>query len=114
MPGTDVYAIADGDLTSYVSPSYGNTATLKFMHHGKTYYAFYAHLNVILIANVCVTEGAVIGKSGMTGNARTIPLSEAHVHFEIRTVSNPGPHSGTHGRVDPGEVLGYSVYSCSV
>jgi murein DD-endopeptidase MepM/ murein hydrolase activator NlpD len=113
MPGTDVYAIADGDLTSYVSTSYGNTATLKFVHHGKTYYAFYAHLSAVLRANVCVREGAVIGKSGMTGNARTIPHSEAHVHFEIRTVSNPGPHSGTHGRLDPGEVLGYSVYSCS-
>jgi murein DD-endopeptidase MepM/ murein hydrolase activator NlpD len=112
-PGTDVYAIADGFLTSYHSQSYGNTATLQFAVCGKTYYAFYAHLSVVYLANVSVTAGTVIGKTGMTGNARTIPHSEAHLHFEIRTIAHPAPHSGLHGRIDPGAVLGYSVYSCS-
>ncbi|MFY9854918.1 MAG: M23 family metallopeptidase [Terracidiphilus sp.] len=113
-PGTDVYAIADGELTKYFSASYGNTATLKFVYNGHTYYAFYAHLSIVLMANMSVKEGSVIGRTGMTGNARTIPVSEAHLHFEIRTVALPGPHSGIHGRIDPGQVLGFAVYSCSV
>ncbi len=113
-PGTDVYAIADGELTTYVSSSYGETATLKFVHNRHTYYAFYAHLSIVLVSNMSVTEGTVIGKTGMTGNARTIPFSEAHLHFEIRTVAQPPSHSGTHGRIDPGQVLGFSIYSCSL
>lgn len=110
-PGTPVYAIADGDITSRFSPSYGNTVTLKFKLAGKTYYAFYAHLSAISRTNVCVKEGTVLGKTGTTGNARGIPRSEAHLHFEIRTKAAPA--SGLHDRIDPGEVLGYSVYSCS-
>jgi len=112
-PGTPVYAIAGGDLTSRASSSYGNIATLKFRYKGKTYYAFYAHLSVVTGANSCVLEGSVIGKTGMTGNARKIPVPEAHLHFEIRTKASPGNHSGLHDRIDPGDVLGYSVYSCS-
>jgi murein DD-endopeptidase MepM/ murein hydrolase activator NlpD len=110
-PGTPVYAIADGELTSHFSSSYGKTATLKFQHGGRTYYAFYAHLSVVFVTNASVGEGAVIGLTGMSGNANGIPLSEAHLHFEVRTMA--APHSGLHGRIDPGEVLGYSVYSCS-
>lgn len=112
-PGTAVYAITDGEVTSQVSPSYGKTITLKFHRSGKTYYAFYAHLGVISVTNSCVREGALIGKTGMTGNAQGIPLSESHLHFEIRTKQRPPNHSGLHDRIDPGEVLRYSVYSCS-
>jgi len=113
-PGTPVYAIADGELTSRFSSSYGKTATLKFKHGGRTYYAFYAHLSVVSMANVSVTEGTVIGKTGMTGNAKGIPPKEAHLHFEVRTTAIPPNHSGLHFRIDPGDVLGYSVYSCSI
>jgi murein DD-endopeptidase MepM/ murein hydrolase activator NlpD len=113
-PGTVVFAIADGELTTYRSNSYGNTVTLKFVFNRRTYYAFYAHLSIVFMANASVTEGTVIGMTGRTGNARKIPVAESHLHFEVRTVSNPGAHSGIHGRVDPGEVLGYTVYSCSL
>jgi murein DD-endopeptidase MepM/ murein hydrolase activator NlpD len=113
VPGTDVYAVADGELTTCPSTSYGNTATLKFTYRRKAYFAFYAHLSSASRPNAFVAEGSIIGKSGMTGNARTLPVSEAHLHFEIRTIRNPGGHSGILGRIDPGQILGYSVYTCS-
>ena len=110
-PGTPVFAVADGEVTSRFSDSYGNTATLKFRLGHRIYYAFYAHLRLVSLASASVKEGAVIGATGMTGNARRIPVSEAHLHFEIRTKAVP--HSGLHDRIDPGAVLGYSIYSCS-
>ena len=38
-------------------------------------------------------------------------VSEAHLHFEIRTKA--APHSRLQDRIDPVAVLGYSTYSCS-
>ena len=109
-PGTPVYAIADGELTVGVSPSYGHYVRLKFEHGGRTYYAFYAHLRGrTVVGNSSVREGAVIGQTGRSGSARRIPAREAHLHFEIRTVARPGRLLAD--RIDPGEILGYEIYS---
>ena len=48
-----------------------------------------------------VSAGTQLGLSGDTGNARgmaTIPKG-AHLHFEVRTIQNPG--LGLGGRIDP-------------
>ena len=107
--GTPVYAVANGELASGHSFTYGNWISLKFTHRGNAYFAFYAHLLTALYRNSSVSEGAMIGLTGRSGNASKIPASEAHLHFEIRTVENPS--HGLHGRIDPGDVLGYEIYS---
>lgn len=117
-PGTPVFAITNGELTTGFSPSYGNWASLKFTCGGHTRYAFYGHLQATVASNCSVKEGALIGFTGRTGNASKIPHAEAHLHFEIRTVQQPahglhGHHDPLHGRIDPGEVLGYEIYQCS-
>ena len=108
-PGTAVYAISDGELVVGLSPSYGRTITLTFHHGGRTYYAFYAHLRSAMTGNVSVCEGELIGYTGRSGNARGIPADESHLHFEIRTLRHPG--RGLKGRIDPGEIFGYGIYS---
>jgi murein DD-endopeptidase MepM/ murein hydrolase activator NlpD len=109
-PGTPVYAITGGELTTGHSPSYGNWVSLKFRHHGHVRYAFYGHLQTAMGGNCSVPEGTLIGFTGRTGNASKIPHGESHLHFEIRTVEHPA--HGLHGRIDPGEILGYETYSC--
>ena len=109
--GTPVFAITDGELTSGHSQSYGNWLSLKFMHRGNPHYAFYAHLQNILQRDCSIVEGSLIATSGRSGNAMQIPHAEAHLHFEIRTVEHP--NLALHGRIDPGEALGYRIYSCS-
>jgi murein DD-endopeptidase MepM/ murein hydrolase activator NlpD len=87
---------------------YGKQICLSFEHQGTTLYAFYAHLSSIVVmeSNV-VQEGQLIGYSGQTGTtAKNQPLSEAHLHFEIRTIPGNGP--GLIGKLDPGTVLGFA------
>jgi murein DD-endopeptidase MepM/ murein hydrolase activator NlpD len=113
-PGTVVYAIADGVTKAGISSTYGNWLSLKFSHKGKTYYAFYAHLSGYLTVrqNQPVREGEKIAWTGRSGNAQTLRMSESHLHFEIRAGEFPyEPGSQLAGRIDPGEILGYSVYS---
>ena len=114
--GTPVYAIADGvihDVARQSSGDYGKHLTLEFAIEWKTYYAFYAHLSSIHVyGGKQVKEGDLLGYTGKTGNASNLPASEEHLHFEIRKIRNPG--KGLGDRVDPGEILGYHVYSCNV
>src|SRR5436190_7141196 len=71
-PGTPVYAIADGELKVGLSNTYGNWISLAFAHRSQTYYAFYAHLKPLSVTNMSVLQGAIIGLTGLTGNAKTI------------------------------------------
>jgi murein DD-endopeptidase MepM/ murein hydrolase activator NlpD len=112
-PGTTVYAITDGLTKAGISNSYGNWLSLKFSYQGKTYFAFHAHLSGYLTSaeNQSVTEGAPIALTGRSGNAQNIPLGESHLHFEIRTAEFPYGGAPLTGRIDPGEILGYQLYS---
>lgn len=112
-PLTVVYAIADGEaeVLPYSPDGWGNCVRLKFTYHGRNLYAFYAHLTSVLVGNSSVKEGTPLGLTGMTGNARKLSRREAHLHFGIAT--RPNPRKGLHDYIDPGEVLGYSVYSSS-
>lgn len=107
--GTPVYAMTAGTLYTGVMNGYGLYTLLEFVYNNTTYFAFHAHLSEQTLKNMSVVEGAVIAKTGVSGNASSIPAAEAHLHFEIRTIRNPG--RGLAGRIDPGEIFGYEAYS---
>jgi len=67
---------------------------------------------VILVGPAFISEATNIALTGRSGNASKIPLAESHLHFEIRTIENPG--KGLVGRQDPGEIFGYGVYSSRI
>ena len=66
-----------------------------WIYHGKDQYGrtietFYAHLNrsmpfaAGIRPGVYVRQGQIIGYVGMTGNARFLPVSASHLHFQVR------------------------------
>jgi murein DD-endopeptidase MepM/ murein hydrolase activator NlpD len=110
--GTPVKAIASGRIEGVRDHGdYGLQILLHLaglQYHFHDLYAFYAHLsNVVVIEGWHVCEGEVMGFTGISGNAHG---TGPHLHFEIRTA--PWPGRGTHGRIDPGEILGYQYYAC--
>ena len=106
--GYRVYAVEYGEIVSIAKglDGYGFTVSLKINNkdnpelNGK--FAFYAHLDRIDVkVGDKVNYGCVIGLSGDTGNAtgmKTVAKG-GHLHFEIRTIQNPG--LGLGGRIDP-------------
>ena len=112
-PGTFVYAVAAGDLTSSVGSDYGPCLELKFIYRGATYYAFYARLGSVLVATpCCVLEGACIAVTGRSYNASNLSSDQSHLHFEIRTKNHVT--TGLAGRIDPRDLFGYQSFSCNV
>jgi murein DD-endopeptidase MepM/ murein hydrolase activator NlpD len=103
-PGTECLAISDGYVVEVrESTSYGLTLTLELA--GGKRWAFYAHLSEVKTAvGQRVKQGDVVALSGRSGNADTLPASEDHLHFEIRTVRFPG--SGGADRISPLDVYG--------
>jgi murein DD-endopeptidase MepM/ murein hydrolase activator NlpD len=100
--GTVAYAIADGKIVFVRNAGeYGLQVCLSFRFQDKTYYAFYAHLNEILVAAAgqSVKRGQPIGTCGRTGTASKLPPDEEHLHFEIRTTPYCG--FGLTGRISP-------------
>ena len=76
--GTPLVAVKSGSVqfNPYPDPAGGNTAYL-IASDGNVYY--YAHLCSFVGSNRNVSQGEIIGYSGMTGNA-----AAPHLHFEIR------------------------------
>ena len=73
-------------------------------------YAFYGHLSACLFHQGAeVKEQDTIALSGNSGNAANTP---PHLHFEIRREAHLG--TGLHGRINPGDVLGYQAYQCTL
>ena len=106
--GYRVYAVEDGEIVATAKglDGYGFTITLKIKNtdnpelNGK--FAFYAHLDRIDVkTGQKVSAGTQLGLSGDTGNARKMTTTSkgGHLHFEIRTIQNPG--FGLGGRIDP-------------
>ncbi len=105
-PGTPIRAVADGKVyTNEKLPKadYGNTIVLevgiddlpeglaeycrKVNPGKKTIGFFYAHLQEFGVPNgTTVHAGDIIGKTGCTGNAKSMPTipTGAHLHFEVR------------------------------
>lgn len=123
VPGTPIYAVADGILYSAKSPSkayaYGNTMILevslkslpsnlaehcrKINPKKETVCFFYAHLTEFTDRKpLAVSVGDVIGKSGDTGNAEGMDTvaKGAHLHFEVR-LDRKIAGKGLANRMDP-------------
>jgi murein DD-endopeptidase MepM/ murein hydrolase activator NlpD len=104
MPNSDVLAVENGEIVGINKGAngYGFTITLKFKVEDREFFAFYAHLNQIVVrVGMKVHKGQVIGLTGETGNARGMNTIDkgAHLHFEIRTQQELG--LGLQGRLDP-------------
>ncbi len=89
--GTPVVAITDGVITTVANmPIGGKTVWLQC--DGKSYTAYYAHLDKQYVhVGQVVKKGQVLGTVGNTGNARTTP---SHLHFGLYTsrgAINPYP-----------------------
>jgi len=84
--GTPTVAIADGRVVFAGEGELGKMVILEFKtEKGETRYAVYGHLSEINVnVNEQIEEGALIGKTGMSGIAANLFEIEAHLHFEIR------------------------------
>jgi len=105
--GTSCFAIADGkvEFVKLNVGDYGTQVCCSFDFDGKTLYAYYAHLSrVDVTEGDSMSQGDLIGATGNTGNAATLPTSEDHLHFEIRTKKICG--LGLAGRISPMKVYG--------
>jgi len=123
VPGTPIYAVADGVVYSTKAPTpgyaYGNTLVLevalkdlpqaqadyfrKINPGNDTIGFFYAHLSELPAKSpMIVHAGQVIGKSGQSGNAKGMSTEPkgAHLHFEARQKAKM-VCAGLTNRVDP-------------
>ena len=109
--GTMVYAIGDGKV-AFVRDGgdYGLQLCHSFVCQDRTLYAFYAHLQTVLVrAGETVTMRQEIGRTGISGNARNLPRHEHHLHFEIREHEHCG--QGLAGRLSPLAIYGHCPLS---
>jgi peptidoglycan LD-endopeptidase LytH len=104
--GEPVFSIADGKVIFVRDKGdYGLQLCTSFSLNGQTYYAFYAHLNKVYVnEGDTIEKNAFIAASGKSGNAMSLPASEEHVHFEIRT--REMPRLGLQDRVSPVAIFG--------
>ncbi|WP_455541560.1 M23 family metallopeptidase [Prevotella fusca] len=111
LEGTEVYAVANGEVVCIVDPplgDYGKQIIIKI--DNSNYYAFYAHLSQIYVKKRDpVEKGDTIGKTGITGNAKTFRGLDQHLHFECRTAAILG--KGLDGRVSPNNIVLTKFYS---
>ena len=82
--GTPVVAVKSGSVSFVPNEGAGGNAIYLNGSDGNTYY--YAHQSAYVGGSRSVSQGELLGYSGMTGNA-----SAPHVHFEIRV---GGPNGG--------------------
>jgi murein DD-endopeptidase MepM/ murein hydrolase activator NlpD len=115
--GTPVFAVADGviELARFGDALFGADILLAFRptEAVATYlartagpdddgvlFAHYAHLSAVFVeTGQRVTRGAMIGRTGISGNA---DQKYPHLHFEVRKLRWPGVGAaGLRNRVDP-------------
>jgi murein DD-endopeptidase MepM/ murein hydrolase activator NlpD len=122
-PNSPVFAVADGTvvqthanvagfgrciLLEIDNPKYkpGLKASVGIENYAKLY-ALYAHLSHFDVTKGdSVRHGEQIGKTGTSGNAGGEP---PHLHFELLLENSLAKRTQ---RVDPGELLGYELYTC--
>ncbi len=98
--GTPVYAICDYvKMQSGHSKDYGYWFQYESIRSGYIY--FVAHLKRPIFIREQGLKGEIVGYVGKTGNASNV---EPHLHFEMRTMWNPG--LGLNGRVSPANTFG--------
>ncbi len=107
--GTPVLSVGSGVISLIQKhPDYGLCVLITHKRPNKTYYSFYAHLSSTSVKyGQTVQKGAVIGKSGKTGNAYNLTDKEVHLHFEYRT----SPKHGDRKQVNPNAIVKTKFYS---
>ena len=81
--GSLIYASQEGRIT--VATSGGDYGNWIEIDHGRGVKTRYAHNSENYVAaGDYVLKGEIIGAVGVTGNARNLPVTETHVHFEVR------------------------------
>jgi murein DD-endopeptidase MepM/ murein hydrolase activator NlpD len=81
--GDPIYA-ADGGVVVYAGANGYGYGNLIMIDHGTGFQTLYAHLSAIFTScGFNVAQGETIGSAGSTGRS-----SGAHLHFEVRTLSN--------------------------
>ena len=111
--GTEVLSVKDGTVieSEKMHKDYGQSITIAHTDSdGNEIYTFYAHLSEIDV-NVGdeVIEGQVIGKTGVSGNAKNLKGKNQHLHFELRTQKENA--IGLTGKKDPNEIVDTKFYS---
>ncbi len=100
LPGTPIYAAADGKVyRSYNSSSYGNVIIIQSTtSDGKPIWSLSAHMNAPsnLQNGNTVMEGQIIGYIGKTGDSQG-----NHLHFGVNTGNNSGNFSFSEGWINP-------------
>ena len=82
----------------------GNRVIVEYSRNGVTFTQNYMHMehdsnNHLSVGDV-VNVGDLLGKVGLTGNAQTIPVANAHLHMQV--VDTSQPNTGNLGnKVDP-------------
>lgn len=106
--GTPIFAIAAGEVSMVRNTGgYGRHVILRFDvdfdgdGQLEKLYAAYCHLSRIDVKQgQAVKLGEPLGLTGESGNARGMPASEQHLHFEIRH-GGPVTGPGLGGRMSP-------------
>lgn len=81
--GDSIYA-ADGGVVVYAGANSYGYGNMIMIDHGTGFQTLYAHLSAIFTScGFNVAQGETIGAAGSTGRS-----SGAHLHFEVRTLSN--------------------------
>jgi murein DD-endopeptidase MepM/ murein hydrolase activator NlpD len=81
--GDPIYA-SDGGVVVYAGANSYGYGNMIMIDHGTGFQTLYAHLSEIFTScGFNVAQGETIGSAGSTGRA-----SGAHLHFEVRTLSN--------------------------
>jgi murein DD-endopeptidase MepM/ murein hydrolase activator NlpD len=81
--GDNIYA-ADGGVVVYAGANSYGYGNMVMIDHGTGFQTLYAHLSAIFTScGFNVAQGETIGAAGSTGRS-----SGAHLHFEVRTLSN--------------------------
>ena len=81
--GTQAFAVKSGTVRYVPNEGAGGNTAYLLASDGNSY--FYAHLSQFVGGPRSVSQGEVIGLTGMTGNA-----SGPHLHFEIRVGGDNG------------------------
>ena len=81
--GDNIYA-SDGGVVVYAGANSYGYGNMIMIDHGTGFQTLYAHLSAIFTScGFNVAQGETIGAAGSTGRS-----SGAHLHFEVRTLSN--------------------------
>ena len=81
--GDSIYA-SDGGVVVYAGANSYGYGNMIMIDHGTGFQTLYAHLSAIFTScGFNVAQGETIGAAGSTGRS-----SGAHLHFEVRTLSN--------------------------